>query len=351
MKTQCLKYLFRSAFLLLIACLSLNGVAFAKEGKNEGHGQSGQPEVSKIEQDLNKVVVRVNGAEITQEDLNREYSRLAPRTVPHKEIRKSTIKRLEAKALDSLIIKELKYQEAIKVGIKVDKKLIKEKMKNIKKKNKNLKKLLKEIGRDMKWLQLLMVEKPMLIKRLEKKVKKDLEKKVEELVTDEFVKDYYTTNMDKFKEPERRRIREITIRVNPGASPQDWDNAQKHMSELLERAKGGEDFALLAKEYSQDEYAKKGGDMGFVHQGSLEPKLEGFVDHMEPGDIEGPIWTIYGYHLLKLEEKTPPVQKEYHEVEERLKETLISREYKRFYKEWLEGLRDSSEIEVIKVKE
>ncbi|HOJ11639.1 MAG TPA: peptidylprolyl isomerase [Clostridiales bacterium] len=99
--------------------------------------------------------------------------------------------------------------------------------------------------------------------------------------------------------------------------------ATKKAEELLQRAKGGEDFAKLARENSEDTgSAETGGDYVFG-KGYMDPEFEKTGFELEPGQISGLVKSSYGYHIIKLEEKIPqgePVSlrcaKEYMEFKE-----------------------------------
>lgn len=338
--------LFLALFLLLAP---LSSVAESDEGKKKASLQAaGSQGGAEHLEGPQKVVARVNGVAIASFELEEELSRYAPRKVPHSQLRDKTIERLKRQSLDTLIIKEIKYQEAKKRGLKLDseeKKTVQKRIQTLKKKNKNLDDVLKFIGKDMQWLR-SSKEKPLLIKKLEQGVKEELTAEADGVVTDEYVKNYYESNVEKFREPERKRLRELLIKVDPGGGTLAWDKGYEITKELKKRIEGGEDFAAIAKEHSQDKFAKKGGDMGYVHKGSLEPRMEGIIEDMEVGEIAGPIWTLQGYHLVKVEEKTPPVQKSYEEVSERLKRELKGEKYKKLYSEWFKGLRDSADVTV-----
>ena len=86
---------------------------------------------------------------------------------------------------------------------------------------------------------------------------------------------YEDHKSDRFTKPEEVRARHILIQVPPGASDADRAAARKKADELLARAKGGEDFAALAKEHSDDPgSAVRGGDLGAFPRGRMDPTFE-----------------------------------------------------------------------------
>lgn len=84
----------------------------------------------------------------------------------------------------------------------------------------------------------------------------------------------------------------------------DPKRAREVTEDLLKRARGGEDFAKLAQEYSADPGSKtKGGDLGFFGRGQMMKEFEDAAFALQPGGISDIIETAYGYHIIKVEER------------------------------------------------
>ncbi|HLR39671.1 MAG TPA: peptidylprolyl isomerase [Jeotgalicoccus sp.] len=77
------------------------------------------------------------------------------------------------------------------------------------------------------------------------------------------------------------------------------EDAKKKIDEVLKKAKDGEDFGELAKEYSDDGSAQNGGDLGLVTKGQMVQEFEDALYDLEPGKISDVVKTQFGYHVIK----------------------------------------------------
>lgn len=338
MKKGCLFFSFSFLLCLLWATARVAPTAFAADTK---------PEVAPKPE--KKVVVRVNGVEITEEDIKEEIDRIIPQASYHGAPVREKPEYFRNKALQDIILQEIKYQEAKKQNIKVKEKDVDKEVDKIRErlKGEKLEEVLVRAGLSMEGLR-GKIEKRLMVSGLDEKVEKEFKAKAEKTVTEAYLLDYYENNKEKFVQPERMRLREILIRIDPGGGQKNWDEATARAEEILKRAKAGEDFATLARGYSEDEYAARGGDVGFVHKGSVMPEIEHVVEGLKIGEIGGPVWTIYGYHIVKIEEIAPPIQMEYKDVKEKLKITLKEKEYNRLHSEWINGLKKKAKVEIVK---
>ncbi len=114
---------------------------------------------------------------------------------------------------------------------------------------------------------------------------------------------YYNENKEKeFKEPEKRVIEYVTFSTRPSA--QDSQAVMDLALTLKERAQGGEDFAELAKKYSEDENNReRGGDLGSFPRGEMAKPFDDAAFTANIGEIAGPVQTNFGVHLIKVADK------------------------------------------------
>jgi peptidyl-prolyl cis-trans isomerase D len=115
------------------------------------------------------------------------------------------------------------------------------------------------------------------------------------------IEEYYAMNREQYQRPARVQIRHILIRVSPDADPQAVEKARLKAGKVLTEARGGANFAALARQYSDDASASKGGDLGYASRGELEPALAQVVFALRKGEIGPVVRTSYGFHIVKVE--------------------------------------------------
>jgi parvulin-like peptidyl-prolyl isomerase len=127
-----------------------------------------------------------------------------------------------------------------------------------------------------------------------------------ELSRDE-VERYHRAHLNQYSVQELVRVRHILI--SPTGPGPDADAAARRKAEdVLKRVRGGEDFAKLAGEFSDDPATREnGGDVGVFGHGQMREGFERAAFAMRPGDITGPVRTEVGYHLMECLEYLPPI--------------------------------------------
>lgn len=135
---------------------------------------------------------------------------------------------------------------------------------------------------------------------------RDLQAKVK--VSDEEIQEFYQRHRSEF---DQVRARHILFNTKPPLgsdgkpSPAPDPAAVRQKAEaVLKRARAGEDFAQLAKEFSEDPGSKEqGGDLGFFGKGQMTPKFEEVAFSLSPGTISDIVETPFGFHIIKVEER------------------------------------------------
>jgi peptidyl-prolyl cis-trans isomerase D len=143
----------------------------------------------------------------------------------------------------------------------------------------------------------------------------------------------YEEDSTKNQRPETRRAAHVLITLSPSASEEEVSRARAKIEAIEAEARGGADFAKLARTHSQDtDSAARGGDLGEIRTGVLPRALEEAVFALKPGELTRPVRTEYGYHLAKLTAYTPAVQRPFAEMKPQLEKQLRQRKgEERFY--------------------
>lgn len=149
-------------------------------------------------------------------------------------------------------------------------------------------------------------------------------------VSDKEIEDYYQANRnEKFHNPKEAKVRYISIRLDPGADANQKKAAQARAEGIVKAARGGKDFAELAKQ-SDDPTAAKGGDLGWVAQGQMPPPIEKAIFSLAKGAVSDPLETPAGFQIFKVEdtkeEKTQTLKEATPEIIKTLKADKAKRE-------------------------
>jgi parvulin-like peptidyl-prolyl isomerase len=167
-------------------------------------------------------------------------------------------------------------------------------------------------------------------------------------VRDSEVEKFYDENEDRLTLPEQVRVRHILLTWKPMGTQDDRAAIRKQMAPILERAHAGEDFAALAREFSEDSATRgNGGDTGFFYRGTMVPAFEQVAFALEPGEISDPVDTVFGVHILKLEGRQEPRLLPLDEVREQLRDHVRGEKMEAAVEAKIDELRAAADVEVL----
>ncbi|MCK5709149.1 MAG: peptidylprolyl isomerase [Deltaproteobacteria bacterium] len=182
------------------------------------------------------------------------------------------------------------------------------------------------------------------------------------VVTNDEIEEYYKENYGTIEysgnysgvtEKTEEEVEIAHILISP-----DTPNAQDRAVEVAELAKSGNDFAILAREYSDDNFtADKGGNLGSFKKGDLIEPLEIAVERTPEGKVSGPVQSPAGYHIIKVLNRTKPSSDEKEEVSENetyisdsdreeIRQILHRQKAEEQLKTWLQGVREKAYVEI-----
>lgn len=138
-------------------------------------------------------------------------------------------------------------------------------------------------------------------------------------VRDEEVREHYEVNIQRYAEPELRSVRQLLITGNA-------EDAEGRIRELRARLDAGAEFGELAREFSEDSLsASRGGDLGRIARGDLDPVLETVIFSLPEGLISQPVETRLGWHVIEVTAIEPSRAQPFEEVREGVERDLRDR--------------------------
>ena len=290
-----------------------------------------------VVKDTNALVL-VNGAKITKSELDRGVKALFPARYYHGTLSKEQMKIFEDKVLLELVENELLFQYAESIGIKVSSSDIDasiDKLKKLLKTPEKLKETLSKSELTLKSLRKIIYKEEML-KQLNKE-------KIETTLLENDLKAYYDKNRHKFKEPPKIIAKIIYVRNDP-TDPQGKSKSKKRIEEAYEKIKSGENFSDVAAKYSTAMSRVKGGDLGYIHKGMLEPAVEKKAFSMEANTTSGIIEQDLGYFIVRVEDKAEAKQLPFNSVKQKLAKDLKKRMEEEKKSELLKSLKSRAVI-------
>jgi len=290
-----------------------------------------------------KVAV-VNGSVITQDDFNKEMARVQQVFAKSgRSFDESQLLDIKKEVLESLIKRELLYQKSQNEGVKVEEAEVNEQIESMKKRFSTEAEFKSALGRmnlseaDVK----SEIEKLMAIQQF---IDEQIFKKV--TVSEEESRAYYEGHPDLFKKPEQVLASHILIKVDPKEEEESKKTeARETLEKIMKRLKNGEDFAELAKEFSQGPSSAKGGNLGYFERRQMVKPFAEAAFALKTGEVSGVVETKFGYHLIKVFDKKDETTMAYEDIKDKLQEHLKQEKVKEQLNQYVEELKGKAKIE------
>lgn len=299
------------------------------------------------------VAATVNGRPIYYSEVDKAYKTQFPGRVEGENEDQVQLRRMEI--LRSLIDNELMLQRAEKAGLvatdaDVDARLNELKAPYTKE---EFDKQLKDWGLTLEELK-AQIRRDESVKKL---FNKDITSKID--ITDAEVASFYNANRGSFNLPEPRvHMAQIVVTSQPDPNVHNLKNdkakneeeAGRKMQAIEARLKQGEDFAMMAQNYSEDPTTTpNGGDLGFMGESALDkvsPELKKLVLSLQPGQMSPVIRTPSGFQILKMISREPAGQRDLSDprVQQSIRETLLSRKDQLLKTAYYESARNEAKI-------
>jgi len=164
-------------------------------------------------------------------------------------------------------------------------------------------------------------------------------------VSAEDIEIYYHDNREKYATPKAVEARHILFKVEAGASEEAVDAAMAKAEEVLKLVRNGEDFASMAKQYSEGPSKENGGQLGAFKKEDMVAPFSEKAFSMKQGEVSEPVRTQFGWHLIKVEKINEASVQSLQDAEKSIQTTLTDDRAKTlaydkaeaFYETTLEG--------------
>lgn len=221
-----------------------------------------------------KVLAKVSNRVITLKDLNTKIAKVPT-------YYQGVVEKNKKRYLDESIIEMLFYEEAIRRGIDKDKET-------------------REVINEAK--------KKIIIAKF---IKEEVEDRIK--VSEKEMKLYYDEHKDDFKSPQLWRASHILV------------GTEQEAKDIRARLAKGENFEDLARQYSTDATASRGGDVGYFRMGQLVPEFENACARLNVGETGDILRTQFGYHIIKVTDKKEPTVEDFDKVKQAVESELKRR--------------------------
>jgi peptidyl-prolyl cis-trans isomerase SurA len=299
------------------------------------------------------VAAMVNGRAITYDDLEKRFQSEFATPADHPSDDQVSIQRLEI--LRTLVDEEIMVQRAERSGLMAVDADVDAKFTELKAPYTQ-----EEFQKQLNARKITMEDLKTKLRRdlsVQKLFNKEITSQIS--ITDKDISDFYNANKASFNLSEPQ-IHMAQILVTPTADPNvhnlkndkatDDAGAMKKIENIMARIHQGEDFAMLAQNYSEDpNTTQNGGDLGFIPESSLEranADLRKTVMSLSPGQTTGILRTQNGLRILKVISREPAGQRELSDpkVQQTIRETLINRKDQLLKAAYYEVARNEAKV-------
>jgi peptidyl-prolyl cis-trans isomerase C len=246
---------------------------------------------------MSKIIAKVNGKEITQADMDLLIRTLGPQRAAQFQSEEG-----QKQLVDELVNQELFYFDAVETKLEESEVFKAE----------------------------LELAKQNILKQLNIKKTLDTVK-----VSEDDMKNFYDENKEKFVRPMTVTASHILV------------DTEEKADEVYTAIQGGKDFAEAAQEFSSCPSKERGGDLGPFGKGQMVPEFEQAAFDMDLDIVSAPVKTQFGYHLIKVTDKTEEGTSPYDEVKAQIEQQLVIMQQNDAYFKKVEELKGKYTVEVL----
>ena len=287
----------------------------------------------------------VNGTPIDRAEFDGELLTVQKAVLGYgKPITVTQVAAIQKEVLESMVRREILYQESRKAGIKPDENAVDKELKTLRQQFADEAEYKNELNRRN-------ISEATLRSRIERNsaVQQYIERQfaAKVTVTDSDMVSYYQGHLDLFKQPLLLRVNHILVLTDPKWEEARKQDARRKAEQIMKDLKNGKDFASLAREQSDSPTRANGGDLGYIKAGQLEKQFESAVVALKPGETTDLISSEYGFHVFKLTEKKSETVLAYENVKDKIKQFLRDEKAKQDADLYAKTLREKARVEIL----
>jgi len=322
-----------AAATLVAACLAAPSFGNAPAAE-QGNGET------------RKVVARVNGEPIYEDQLKPALEKNLAQLARHgaRTDNSELVNRLRTKQLDELIGNLLVYQQSKKRTVEDMDEKVEQRVKELEEKygaGQGMERYLTMRGMTMEGLRDALKGRV----RIDEYLKE--QGVLEPEIPEERIREMYDSDPASFSTPETIRASHILIAVDEQAGAEAKQAARQKAEELRKEILAGADFAEIAKANSDCRTAPQGGDLGEIKRGFMPAAFDEVAFSLDEGAVSEVVETRFGYHIIKVADRTPSRLVPYDQMRDFLKTYLQGEESKKKLAAHIAELKKRSEIEIL----
>lgn len=172
-------------------------------------------------------------------------------------------------------------------------------------------------------------------------------------ISEDDAKDYYTKHPSDFEQPELAHARHILLMtIDPSTRQPLSTNTiaakRRQAEDLLKQIRGGADFAELAKKFSEDPGSKaNGGELPEFPRGQMVPEFESAAFALGTNQVSDIVTSQFGFHIIKLLDKTPAKKIDFATAETDIKEGLARLKIAKLAPDFVKKMRADEQVEIL----
>ncbi len=284
----------------------------------------------------------VNGTKITFKELQREFKKTRDEYAMQNVFPdKAELKKLKKEILERLIGRELLWQRAVRQDMVVGDEAVSAELEARKKQFGNeaiLYNMLKNWNMPLQEFRGL-IKRDLTIESL---IEWEIGASV--AVSETACKEYYKNNLKKFEVPEQVRVSHIATFAYEDDPEEKKQAAEAAIKSVENRLKKGEVFEDLARDASECASSERGGDLGFIARGSMDPEFEKAAFAMKPNKVSSIVRSSMGYHIIKVTDRAPAKVLPFEEVKKSIAQLLREQKIDKGLQDYLAELLKQADV-------